>query len=61
MERVEGRIVLAAIAIFVALGGIAWSIRGLLYENLSLVRIGALAMVIGVAVFVVLLSPWSRK
>jgi hypothetical protein len=61
MGRVEFRIVLAAVAIFIALGGIASSIRGLLYENVGLVRIGALAMVFGVASFVILLNPWSDK
>ncbi|OLL31185.1 hypothetical protein BTH42_13340 [Burkholderia sp. SRS-W-2-2016] len=61
MERVEGRIVLAAIAIFIALGGIAAAIRGLLYEDGALVRIGALAMVLGVAGFVILLNPWANK
>jgi hypothetical protein len=57
MARAESRIVLAVIAVFVALGGIASSIRGLLYESPALVHIGAYAMVLGVACFVLLLRP----
>ncbi|NML30527.1 DUF2964 family protein [Paraburkholderia antibiotica] len=56
MARVEGRIVLATVAVFVALGGIASSINGLLYEKPRLVHIGLLAMVLGVASFVTLLN-----
>lgn len=57
MARAEGRIVLAAIAVFVTLGGIAASIRGLLYERALWVHIGAFAMVIGIACFVLTLRP----
>jgi hypothetical protein len=60
MARAESRIVLAAIAVFVALFGIGWSIRGLLYERPVLVQIGAVAMVIGVACFVMLLRPRNK-
>lgn len=59
MARPENRIVLATIAVFVALGGMAASIRGLLYERPLLVHIGAFAMVVGVACFVLLLRPGS--
>jgi Protein of unknown function (DUF2964) len=57
MARAETRIVLAVIAVFVALGGMAASIRGLLYERPLFIHIGVFAMVIGVASFVVLLRP----
>lgn len=57
MARVEGRIVLAAIAVFVTLGGLASSIRGLLYERPKLVELGVFAMVIGIAGFVFFLRP----
>lgn len=59
MARVEGRIVLAAIAVFVTLGGLAASIRGLLYERPTLVEFGVFAMVIGIAGFVFFLRPGS--
>jgi hypothetical protein len=59
MIRAETRIVLAAIAVFVALGGMAASIRGLLYEYPLWVHIGAVAMVMGVACFALLLRPGS--
>ncbi|MGA7813532.1 DUF2964 family protein [Caballeronia sp.] len=57
MARAESRIVLAAIAVFVALGGMAASIQGLLYERAHLIHIGAFAMVIGIACFVWMLRP----
>ncbi len=57
MVRAERRIVLAVIAVFVALGGMTSSIRGLLYERPLLVHIGALAMVIGIVSLVWLLRP----
>ncbi|MFP3566033.1 DUF2964 family protein [Paraburkholderia sp. SIMBA_030] len=57
MARAESRIVLAVIAVFVTLGGMASSIRGSLYESPVLVHIGVFAMVIGVACFVLLLRP----
>jgi hypothetical protein len=60
MARVESRIVLAAIAVFVALFGIGWAIRGLLYERPVLVHIGGIAMVAGVTCFVLLLRPRNK-
>jgi hypothetical protein len=60
MARVEGRIVLAAIAVFVTLGGLTASIRGLLYERPTLVELGVCAMVIGIAGFVWFLRPGNR-
>jgi hypothetical protein len=57
MARPEIRIVLAAIAVFVALGGLASTIQGLLYERPTLVHVGGWAMVLGVACFVLLLRP----
>jgi hypothetical protein len=57
MVRAEARIVVAAIAVFVALGGMTSSISGLLYDRPLLVHIGAGAMVVGVITFVWLLRP----
>nr|WP_253958953.1 DUF2964 family protein [Paraburkholderia fungorum] len=53
----ESRIVFAVIAVFVALAGIAASIRGLLFDESQLLRYGAAALIGGVACFVLLLNP----
>lgn len=57
MVRAEHRIVLAAIAVFVALAGMASAIHGLLFGEDSVTRYGAAAIVAGVACFVMLLNP----
>lgn len=56
MVRSESRIVFAAIAVFVALGGIGASIRGLLYDEAPVFHYGVAALIVGVACFVMLLN-----
>ncbi|MFP3564598.1 DUF2964 family protein [Paraburkholderia sp. SIMBA_030] len=60
MVRAEHRIVLAAIAVFFALGGIATAIHGVLSGADSVTRYGAAAIVAGVACFVMLLNPTAN-
>lgn len=60
MVRAEPRIVVAAVAVFVALAGLAASIRGLLFDSTDFVRFGAAALVAGVACFVILLNPTAE-
>jgi uncharacterized membrane protein len=60
MVRKEYRIVLAAIAVFVALGGVGLVIHGLLFDRNVSFRYGMAAVVIGVAGFVMLLNPTPK-
>lgn len=55
--RAKYRIVLATLAVFVAIFGIMAAIHGFFFEQDRVVRYGAAAIVIGVAVFVLLLNP----
>ncbi|HYS63039.1 MAG TPA: DUF2964 family protein [Paraburkholderia sp.] len=57
MVRAEPKIICAAVAVFVALAGLAELIRGLLFDSTDFVRYGAAALVAGVACFVLLLNP----
>jgi hypothetical protein len=61
MVRLEVRIVLAAIATFVALAGIAVSIHGLLYDNDQVMWSGVVAIGLGIAGMVVMLNPLHKK
>jgi hypothetical protein len=61
MVRLEGRIVLAAIATFVALAGIAVSIHGLLYDDDQVMWSGVVAIGLGIAGMVVMLNPLRKK
>ncbi|HXZ08297.1 MAG TPA: DUF2964 family protein [Paraburkholderia sp.] len=61
MVRLEWRIVVAAIATFVALGGIAVAIHGLLYERDHLMWAGVAAMGLGIFFLVVMLNPMRKK
>ncbi|ABE31124.1 Conserved hypothetical protein, transmembrane [Paraburkholderia xenovorans LB400] len=56
MVRSENRIVFSAIAVFVALAGIAASIRGLLFDEAPVFHYGVAALIVGVACFVMLLN-----
>ncbi len=60
MVRMELRIVLAVIATFVALAGIAVAIHGLLFDQGTRVLYGAIAIVIGVFGSAVLLNVWPK-
>lgn len=61
MVRLEWRIVVAAIATFVALGGIALAIHGLLYDKDNVMWSGLAAMGIGIFGLVVMLNPLGEK
>ena len=56
MVRDELRIVVAALATFAALAGVAVSIHGLLYEENDVVLSGAVAMGVGILACVVMLT-----
>ncbi|EKS66683.1 hypothetical protein BURK_032584 [Burkholderia sp. SJ98] len=58
MIRGEGRIVAALGAVFVTLGGINAALRGLLFDETSVMYYGVLAILIGAASFVVMLTPF---
>lgn len=60
MVRAETRVVLAAIATFVALGGIAVAIHGLLFNQSTSVLYGAVGIVVGVFSVAVLLNAWPK-
>jgi hypothetical protein len=54
----EGRIVAALGAVFVTLGGIHASLRGLLFDETAVMYYGVLAILVGAASFVVMLTPF---
>jgi hypothetical protein len=56
MVRSEARIVVAAVAVFVALAGIGSSIRGLLFDEPPFFNFGVSALIAGVACFVLMLN-----
>ncbi|RKP43538.1 DUF2964 family protein [Trinickia fusca] len=58
MIRAELRVVLAVIATFVALAGIAVAIHGLLFDYADSVLYGVAAIVVGVFGCAVLLNCW---
>jgi hypothetical protein len=60
MVRMELRVVLATLAIFIALGGIGLSIHGSLYYLDEDVWIGVIAIVVGIAGCVTMLTLWPR-
>jgi heme A synthase len=57
MIRAERRIVIAAIAVFVALAGMAMVIHGVLYDTRNDTVYGGVLLVIGVAVLALMLTP----
>ncbi|ALE58938.1 DUF2964 family protein [Paraburkholderia sp. RL17-368-BIF-A] len=59
MAGAEPRIIFAAIVVFIALAGLAGSIRGLLFDSTDFMRFGACGLIAGVASFVLLLDPTS--
>jgi hypothetical protein len=61
MKRLELRIVWATIGVFVWLGGLYATIYGLLYELQREFRWGVLALVVGVATFVIALNPFAQR
>lgn len=57
MVRAERRIVFAAIAVFVALAGMAMVIHGVLFDIRNATVYGGFMLVIGVAVLALMLTP----
>ncbi|MPV69840.1 DUF2964 family protein [Burkholderia sp. BE17] len=57
MIRRQYRIVVAAIAVFVSLAGMMAVVTGLLFDEAMVLRGGAIALIVGVAGFVVMLNP----
>lgn len=57
MIKGEGRIVAALGAVFVTLGGIDAALRGLLFDETAVTWYGVLAILLGAASFVVMLTP----
>ena len=60
MVRMELRVVLATVAVFIALGGIGLSIHGSLYYQDDDIWAGVLAIVIGIVGCVTMLTLWPR-
>ncbi|MDN7587542.1 DUF2964 family protein [Burkholderia seminalis] len=58
MVRTELRVVLAAIATFIMLGGIAVAIHGLLFDLTDAVQYGAAAIAVGVTTAAIALNVW---
>lgn len=57
MIRAERRIVFAAIAVFVALAGMAMVIHGVLFDTRNATLYGGVLLVLGVAVLALMLTP----
>jgi hypothetical protein len=60
MVRTELRVVLATIATFVMLAGIAVSIHGLLFDLDNAVRYGVAAIALGMTTCAVALNVWPK-
>jgi hypothetical protein len=58
MVRTELRVVLAAIATFIMLGGIAVAIHGLLFDLTNAVQYGAAAIAVGATTAAIALNIW---
>lgn len=60
MVRREYRIAVAAIAVFVSLAGMMAVVTGLLFDETMALHGGAIALIVGVAAFVVMLNPGPK-
>ncbi|MCA8105442.1 DUF2964 family protein [Burkholderia sp. BCCIQ04A] len=60
MIRRQSRIVVVAIAVFMSLAGMMAVVTGLLLDAATVLRGGALALIVGVAGFVVMLNPGPK-
>ncbi|WP_342706465.1 DUF2964 domain-containing protein [Burkholderia arboris] len=60
MIRRQYRIVVAAIAVFVSLVGMMAVVTGLLFDEAMALRGGAIALIVGVGGFVVMLNPGAK-
>jgi fatty acid desaturase len=61
MKRSDRRIVWASIGVFIWLGGLYATICGLLYDVAREYRWGMLALIVGVATFVIALNPFAQR
>jgi len=61
MRLNEPRMVVASIGVFVWLGGLYFTIHGLLYDVKPEFRYGMLALAIGIATFVIALNPLAQR
>lgn len=61
MKRSEFRVACASVGVFIWLGGLYFTIRGLVYEVPLQFRYGILAIIIGVATFVIALSRLASR
>lgn len=61
MIRIEPKIAVAATSVFVALAGLALALRGMIFDEINLVRYGAAAIIASVALLVVMLNPPSSS
>jgi hypothetical protein len=61
MIRIEPRIAVAASSVFVALAGLSGALRGMIFDESSLVRYGVAAIIASVALLVVMLNPPSSS
>ncbi|CAN7795489.1 DUF2964 domain-containing protein [Caballeronia sp. LjRoot34] len=59
MIRSEPRITITAISVFVALAGLAAALRGMIFDESSLMHYGVAAIIASVALLVVMLNPSS--
>jgi hypothetical protein len=59
MIRIEPRITVAVISVFVALAGLGAALRGMIFDESSLVRYGVAVIIASVALLVVMLNPPS--
>ncbi|EDT02528.1 MULTISPECIES: DUF2964 family protein [Burkholderia] len=60
MIRRQSRIVVATIAVFLSLAGMMAVVTGLLFDETIALRGGAIALIVGVAGFVVMLNPGPK-
>jgi DUF2964 family protein len=60
MVRMELRVVVATIATFVALAGIALAIHGVLFERNGMFWVGVLSIAVGIVGCVSMLTLWPR-
>lgn len=61
MKTFEPRIVCATVGVFIWLGGLYATICGLIYDVQREFRWGMLALIIGVAIFVIALNPLAQR
>ncbi|SAL13558.1 hypothetical protein AWB71_00416 [Caballeronia peredens] len=61
MRLNEPRMVVASIGVFIWLGGLYFTIHGVLYDVKPEFRYGMLALALGILTFVVALNPLAQR